>query len=172
MKNFICLNCPSFRGNRHVLQQTHSNECTVKCSVSFVSPKLFRLSVSVSECGHTAVIQWHYYFQVWRSCSVPFNSVMAVSSTSCIKIIHTVDISCTTSRFIQGLLRPEPSIRVFKDHTDTNNTALCQVLDRVQWWIFTEVTRNKTDSYFERDCTLFTYKWYNMGLEVTWRCYS
>jgi hypothetical protein len=41
---------PSFRGNRHMLRQTHASECTVKCSLAFVSPSLFVTpSVSVSE---------------------------------------------------------------------------------------------------------------------------
>ena len=99
---------------------------------------------------------------------------MAVPSTSCIKIshthTHTSNISCTTSRFIQGPQRPQPSI--FKDYTDSINAALCQLLDRVQLWIFVEGIRNKTNSYFERDCAFFTFKWYNVGLEVNCRCYS
>ena len=97
---------------------------------------------------------------------------MAVPSTSCIKITHThtSNISCTTSRFIQGPQRPRPSI--FKDYTDTISAALCQLLDRVQWWIFMEGTRIKTNAYFERDCAFLTFKWYSMDLEVNCRCYS
>jgi len=150
MKMCVRHNLPSFRGNRRMLRQTQASDCTVKCSLTFVSPQSHRRFVPISEFGRAAIIKYWRYCQAWRSYSVPFNSVMAVPSTSCIKITHThthtSNINCTTSRFIQGPQRPQPSI--FKGYTDRITAALCQVLDRVQWWIFMEGTRNKTNISF------------------------
>jgi len=89
MKMCVRHNLPSFRGNRRMLRQTQASDCTVKCSLTFVSPQSHRRFVPISEFGRAAIIKYWRYCQAWRSYSVPFNSVMAVPSTSCIKITHT-----------------------------------------------------------------------------------
>jgi hypothetical protein len=139
-------NLPSFRGNRHVMADTCKRMyCAVQFNVCFAQS----VHRSVSEFGRASsvvvrpdvlipfpLIPW------WQFPALPVSRSYTLTS----------NISCTTSRFIQGPQRPQPSI--FKDYTDTINAALCQLLDRVQWWIFMEGTRNKTNTILTLNVTV------------------
>ena len=145
--------------------------CEVQFNVCFAQSD--RRSVSVSEFGRVALIKSWRCCQAWRSYSVPFNSVMAVPSTSCIKITHTHTLQTLAARR-HGL---------FKALSDHNRLYLKikqigLLRPCANYWIACNgefswrVREIKLILILNVTARFYFQMVYNMGLEVNCRCHS